>query len=150
MATTTDVGTHAETIKMDIDQIAHNLINHLGPTLVALLANVKDRKLPYRWARREGRPTAESTRRLIAAHRAWLQVSAADSDHVARLWFVGENPLLDEVSPIEALREGRITDVLRASQDWTSSAWATGAADDGAGAAEKDARKVKTKQDQAL
>ena len=130
MATTTDVGTHAETIKMDIDQIAHNLLNHLGPTLVALLANVKDRKLPNRWARREGKPNSEAARRLIAAHRAWLQVSAADSENVARLWFVGENPMLGEVSPVEALREGRIVDVLAASKEWTSVAWSSGAGPD--------------------
>jgi hypothetical protein len=34
-------------------------------------------------------------------------VAGVEGEHVARLWFVGANPWLGEVSPIEAIRDMR-------------------------------------------
>lgn len=115
MAVGIDIGTHQETTRLDLDQVVQHLITHLGPTLVALLAGVKDRKLPGRWASKDVQPRPEPEKRLRAAHRAWTAVSLAETDHVARAWFIGANPRLGEQSPIEALREGRVAEVLSAA-----------------------------------
>lgn len=114
-----DIGTHEETTRLDLDQVVQHLLTHLGPTLVALLAGVNDRKLPGKWASKAVRPRPEPEKRLRAAHRAWMSVATSETDHVARAWFIGANPRLGEDSPIEALREGRVKEVLSAANHFT-------------------------------
>jgi hypothetical protein len=46
-----------------------------------------------------------------------------ESDHIARSWFIGANPLLDEVAPFMALREGESQKILRAAEAFISGAW---------------------------
>lgn len=116
MAISTDIGTHQDTTKLDLDQIVQHLNTHLGPTLVALLAGVKDRKLPGKWASKAVQPRPGAEKRLLAAHRAWVDIATSETDHIARAWFIGANPHLDEDSPIEALREGRVKEVLSAKK----------------------------------
>lgn len=107
--------THAATARMDVHEVARQLNAHLGPTLVAALAGIKDRKLPIRWAKPEGpTPGTDSRRRLQLAHRVWTAIAGAESDHVARSWFIGGNPLLDEDTPLTAIREDRGQDVIAA------------------------------------
>ena len=102
---------------MDIHELARQLVSHLGPTLVATLANVKDRRLPHRWAQADGpEPRVESQARLQTAHRIWSDLSTAESDTVARSWFIGANPRLGEQSPVFALREGKEQEVLAAAK----------------------------------
>jgi len=109
-----------ETTKLDPAQIAQQLNTHLGPTLVALLANVNDRKLPGRWAKGEVSPRPASERRLRAAHRAWVVIASAETDHVARAWFIGTNPHLGEITPLEALRGDRLDEVLAAASQFVN------------------------------
>lgn len=116
MAVDTGVSTYNETTRLDLDQIVQQLSMQLGPTLVALLAGVKDRKLPAKWASKEVRPRPAAEKRLRAAHRAWVEVATAETEHVARSWFIGANPDLGEDSPIEALRENRVKEVLGAAK----------------------------------
>jgi hypothetical protein len=111
------VDTHADTAKQDIHETARQLVSHLGPTLVAVLSGVKDSKLPSKWSKADGPlPRVEAQKRLMQAHRAWLVVSTAESDYVARNWFIGANPRLQERSPSEALREGDLGEVIAAAE----------------------------------
>jgi len=124
MPTDLIVEAYTSTTKMSLREIVERLNRHLGATLVATLANVNDRKLPYRWAREGGStPGAEATRRLTAAHRIWLQLADAESDDVARAWFVGENPFLDEQAPVLTLREGKTKETLQAAQSFVGGTW---------------------------
>lgn len=116
----TGVDTHIQTTRLDLSQVVQHLNTHLGPTLVALLAGVNDRKLPAKWASNSVTPRAQSEKMLRAAHRAWITIATAETDHIARAWFIGANPLLGEESPIEALREGRDKDVLGAANRFVS------------------------------
>jgi len=116
MVSDTDVGTHLYTTKLDVHELVRQLVSHLGPTLVATLANVRDPKLPHKWARADGpEPRPESYQRLLAAHRIWSKLSTAENDSTARAWFIGANPRLAERSPVLVLREGDVTDVLMAA-----------------------------------
>lgn len=109
--------THTQTTRMTIHEVVRQLVSHLGPTAVAVLANVRDRKLPHRWARADGpEPRPASKSRLLAAHRSWTMVSVSAGEHVARNWFIGANPRLGEQAPILALREGKEAEVLAAAQ----------------------------------
>lgn len=113
----TDVATHAETARMDVHELVRQLVMHLGPTLVATIANVKSRQMPHRWAQEAGpKPNAEAHRRLMTAHRIWSQISSAESDDTTRAWFIGANPRLDEDPPVLALRRGEIKEVYAAAK----------------------------------
>jgi outer membrane phospholipase A len=113
---TTSVDTHAETTRMDIHETVRQLTSHLGPTLVALLANVNDRKLPHKWSAADGpEPRDESKQRLMLAHRIWREISQSENDYTARNWFIGANPRLGEKSPAESLREGHLAEVKAAA-----------------------------------
>lgn len=115
METLTPTAQHGQTMRMDIHDVVRELNAALGPTLVAALSGSKDRKLPIRWAKPDGpEPRSDAARRIFFAHRQWGLLSAADGDHVARQWFIGGNPLLQEETPITAIREDRHADVSAA------------------------------------
>lgn len=117
MSISIDVGTvHGATARLGIREIVRQLNSALGATLVAALAGSKDPKISCRWARTDGAvPLPDAQARLPLAHRAWTAVSRVEGEHVARLWFVGANPWLGEVSPIEAIKEMRARDVMAAA-----------------------------------
>lgn len=109
---------------MDIHELVRRLNSHLGATLVAALAGVRDSKLPYRWARPDGpTPSTEAEERLRTAHSICVMLADAESDDIARSWFIGANPLLGAVAPVIALREGESRKVLKAAEAFTSGAW---------------------------
>jgi hypothetical protein len=121
MSMSIDVGTaHGGTARLGIREIVRHLNSALGATLVAALAGSKDPKISCRWARTDGAvPRPEAQARLQLAHRAWTAVSSVEGEHVARLWFLGANPWLGEVSPIEAIKEMRAKDVMAAAPAMT-------------------------------
>lgn len=91
-----------------IREVVRDLTGHLGPTLVAGLAGDQDPGVAGRWAQEGGPapdPSAES--RLRRAHQVWGVLAAVEGEEVARLWFLGANPWLGEVSPVEAIAQGR-------------------------------------------
>jgi hypothetical protein len=112
----TSIETHETAARLDTHELVRQLNSHLGPTLVATLAGVRDSKLPHKWAKAGGPvPRTESLARLQTAHRAWSLISNADSDTVARAWFIGINPRLGEESPVMALRENQLKAVISAA-----------------------------------
>ncbi|MCW4354085.1 hypothetical protein ONR57_12315 [Hoyosella sp. YIM 151337] len=106
---------HAEVTKLPAHSVAQRLIDALGPALVALLAEVRDRKLPYRWAKPVRTAARMQQERLLIALRAWEAITQADGPDTARAWFIGANPRLDEQSPAIAIRDGRYLDVIGTS-----------------------------------
>ncbi|GEL99873.1 hypothetical protein [Cellulomonas terrae] len=116
---------HRDSLKVDLPQAVRELVDTLGPTLVAAAAGIKDRKAPGEWiaGTRVVRDAAVE-RRLRLAHRALTAITAHDGPGVARSWFLGGNPLLGESTPISAIREDRDVEVVRAidaqvNDDWT-------------------------------
>ncbi|ROS52512.1 hypothetical protein EDF50_0975 [Frigoribacterium sp. PhB24] len=115
MPTSTVTGQHTKTARMDIHQVADELVRGLGPTLVAALTGSRDRKLPAKWAKPDGpTPTVAFTQRLQLGHRAWATLVTDESAHIARQWFIGGNPLLGEDTPLTAIREDRGREVIEA------------------------------------
>ena len=107
----------ARTARMDIREIVRRLNNALGATLVAALAGNKDRKISYGWAKEDGPvPKTPAVKRLQFAYDQWQLISDAEGEHVARMWFIGSNPLLDDDSPIDAIREDRFQQAGRAAR----------------------------------
>ncbi|MFZ4892852.1 hypothetical protein ACL9RL_00220 [Plantibacter sp. Mn2098] len=106
---------HARTARLDVREITRRLNAALGATLVAALAGSKDRSISNRWAKVDGPvPKPETVRRLQFAYRQWEQIAQAESEHVARMWFISANPLLGEETPIDAIREDRFKETAAA------------------------------------
>ena len=119
MPTAVTTGQHARTARMDVHEVAAVLVQGLGPTLVAAMTGSKDRKLPSKWAKPDGpRPSADFTRRLQLGHRVWVALSESESEHVARQWFLGGNPVLHEDTPTTAIREDRGSEVIEAVESF--------------------------------
>lgn len=121
---TIDIATAAynEVIRLDIHEVVRRLNSHLGATMVAALAGSRDSKLPYKWAKTTV-PNTDAEQRIRLAHRLWRVIADAESDHIARAWFRGANPVLGEVSPVIALREGRFAEVVAAATAFVEGAW---------------------------
>lgn len=118
-----DVQAHSITARQNIHVTAARLVGHLGATAVSYLAGAKDQRQASRWARADGpEPRHAAASRLIAAHRIWMMLSAADDDYVARNWFIGANPRLGDRPPIEALRDGEVPEVLAAARSFLEGA----------------------------
>lgn len=104
------------TNELGIREIVRRLNAGLGPTLVAGLARSKDRRISHKWAKEDGpEPNQAAARRLMAAIRLWTELSEAHGEHVARLWFIGSNPWLEEDSPVEAIMEDRYKETRAAA-----------------------------------
>lgn len=107
---------HAQTARMGIREVVRRLNAALGASMVSALAGAKDPKTSYRWQREDGpMPSDEAQARILLAHRAWMLVSDTDGEHSARLWFLGANPWLGEISPVEAIFQDRAKDVMDAA-----------------------------------
>lgn len=119
MPAMTLVDAHQATTKLDIHEVALRLNAHLGPTLVATLANARSRSTAHKWAKAatEGgvEPRDDSAQRLRDALTIWTHIASAENDHVARAWFVGGNPRLDGESPVMCLRAGQAKAVWAAA-----------------------------------
>lgn len=119
---TTTIGTaHAETSRMDFREIVRRLNASLGAAMVSAIAGAKDPKASYRWQKENGTvPSDASQARILLAHRAWMMVSDVDGEQVARQWFLGANPWLDEISPVEAIYQDRFKAVIDAAEAMSS------------------------------
>lgn len=107
---------HTETMRLSSAELARQLVQHLGATVVAVLAGVRDKKLPYKWAGDDGPvPRDGALQRLQVAHRAWVAVATAEGADIARAWFIGANPRLDEQPPFMALADGKFKPVMNAA-----------------------------------
>lgn len=117
MAATVDTEiVYAEVTRMPVQKVAQELNESLGATLVSVLAGSKDPKISYKWAKPAGpHPRDEAKKRLQLALRAWRIVSTSEGADVARMWFLGANPWLGEVSPVEAIGHDRSKEVMEAA-----------------------------------
>jgi hypothetical protein len=115
MPTYTSIEAHAAAARLGFREVVRQLNNHLGATLVAALAGVKDRGLPTKWARADGpEPSDARQTRVYKAHALFFALAQAESESVARAWMIGSNPLLGEDTPITALREDRFKELGQA------------------------------------
>jgi hypothetical protein len=105
---------HLGVVGADVADLLQDLL--LG-RLVAYVAGVKDAKTVSRWAKGEvGEARWESERRLRAAYEIAQLLVRFDSSRVVKAWFIGLNPQLDDESPAEVIREGRLKEAMNAAR----------------------------------
>lgn len=104
-------------IETSVRETARQLNAALGPTLVAALSGSRNRRASIDWECGEGsEPDEASAARLRCALEQWNTIEATEGPGVARMWFLGANPWLDEDSPITAIREGWFGEVAAAAR----------------------------------
>jgi hypothetical protein len=108
-----------------MNEIIRQLNAELGPTLVSAVAGSRDPDAYRKVCTSVGHfLTPEMIRRLRFAYVAWVAVAAAEGDDVARIWFIGSNPLLGGDTPIDAIREGRFRETETAVAAFVHSGFA--------------------------
>ena len=115
MAKTSVIEVYETALRMDISLLVRSLNAELGAPTVAALAGSRDSKLPYKWAKGT-KPNTPAETRLRVAHRVWNLIATNESPDIARAWFQGASPLLDETPPIQAISEDRLREVNLAAQ----------------------------------
>jgi len=109
---------HRTAVTQSMQDVARFLVDHLGMALTVHIAGV-DRRTITRWA--DGSPArAEGEKNLRAAFQVFQLIQTVDTPHTVRAWFMGMNPQLDDISPAEALAEGRYREVMAAARAFVS------------------------------
>ena len=106
-----DYVAHQRAVRAAFPQVAGDLREILGAKLSAYVGGVKETRAVNEWADGTREPGAETQRRLRLALQVAIAIADADGPDVARAWFAGLNPQLDDRSPARLLREGDLDEV---------------------------------------
>jgi hypothetical protein len=90
---------------LDFSVLVKELCDVLGPKLVAYVAGVREVRAVRQWSSGEREARAPVPERLRFALQVALLIAWHDNPAVARSWFQGLNPQLDDRSAARLLRE---------------------------------------------
>lgn len=119
-----DLEAYERSARLDFPVLVEELNELLGADLVAYIAGVREARAVRQWSTGEREARAPIPERLRLALRvAWL-IAQHDSASVARAWFQGLNPQLDDRPAARLLREGELDEfgpqILSAARDFVS------------------------------
>jgi hypothetical protein len=102
-----------ESMRASLQEIAATLEGLLSRRLVAVMIGVSDGKTISRWAKGESTAVRdpEIEQRLRVAFEVAKLLLYFDSEETVRAWFIGLNPQLDDMSPIECIASGQLKEV---------------------------------------
>jgi hypothetical protein len=108
---------HRQATAASISEIARLLQEVLSRRLTAYAAGVQDGKTVTRWASGEVSEIRDIDveRRLRMTYEIVQLLLLQDSAHTVKAWFIGMNPELDDVSPVEAIHDGFLKDARDAA-----------------------------------
>ena len=109
---------HRQATTASVGDIAALLHEVLSRRLTAYLAGVRDAKTVTRWVSGEITEIRdyEAERRLRTAYEIAQILLIEESPRTVRAWFIGLDPYLDDVSPAEAILDGRLKEALAAAR----------------------------------
>ena len=111
---------HRASVSESTAEIARFLSETLGPKLTAFIVDA-DPKTVTRWTQDVRRtPQQDAEQRLRSAYQVFQLLQTVESPHTIRAWFMGMNPQLDDLSPAEALHEGKSREVMAAARAFTN------------------------------
>ena len=102
------MASHEQAMSLGIKDVVARLIDILGLSLVAKLTGVSETRAVQQWT--NGREPQQPQLLRFALQLA-LIVTAAGDGTVARAWFQGSNPHLDDRSPAEMMRTMKLTEI---------------------------------------
>jgi hypothetical protein len=104
---------------MPTADVVRYLADVLGYELLAYITG-KSTKTVRRWAEETTSPRLGTEQILQATAYVFQTILESDSDHVARAWFIGLNPQLDDATPADMLRDGKVNAVVTAAKAFVS------------------------------
>ena len=114
-STTADLALHKEALTKPVDEIASELQEQLGQRLVAYATGIRSPRVVGRWAHGV-EPHEQHALRLRELYRTCLLLEQDFSPTTIRAWLQSANPDLEDEAPIQLLRDGNDTVVIRAAQ----------------------------------
>lgn len=103
-----DLDSHEHAMAMSIGEVVRELSDLLGATSVASIGGVHETRAVAQWM--NGRePQRPHTLRF--ALQIANMIATPNDGEVARAWFHGSNPHLDDVSPIALLRDAPLAEI---------------------------------------
>ena len=110
---------HERAVGSDQNDALRALVAALGKHAVAAIFD-KDARTIERWLKPGIRMKIDDERRLRDAFHVFSLIEEADDAYVARAWFIGMNPQLDDDSPVERLAVGNARAVLAAARAYVN------------------------------
>jgi hypothetical protein len=109
---------HRQATTASVRDVAAFLQDILSRRLTAYIAGVRDAKTVTRWVNGEITQIRdyEAEQRLRTAYEIAQLLLIEESPRTVRAWFIGLDPSLDDVSPAEAIVEGRLREALVAAR----------------------------------
>ena len=95
---------------------AFKFVTDVGHSAVVAVIVGSDVKTVSRWAAGQGSRGSEEQRRIFDTLQIVELLLLGDSPSVARAWFMGMNPQLDDENPAEVLATGRAREVMAAAR----------------------------------
>lgn len=99
MATVRAPSWPAQGTALSLAEVSGRLREVLGARLTAVIAGVRDTRTVDRWADGTETPARPIDGRLRRALEVTDTLLKVDSPELIRLWFMGQNPVLDDESP---------------------------------------------------
>jgi len=93
---------HRRAIASDVPTLTKTLQKHLGQALLAVIVDSSPRAIA-RWISGDTTPSATTERLLRDVAQIFDVITTVDTPQVARAWFMGMNPQLDDQAPAELL-----------------------------------------------
>lgn len=106
-----DLTAYERATRSELPTLITELAEILGHRLVAYMAGVGETRAVREWAEGRREPRDPIPNRLRLAYRVAHLIGEHDSPEVARAWFQGLNPQLDDQSPARLIREQAIEEV---------------------------------------
>ncbi len=100
---------HNEAMTLPMPSVVERLTELLGATTVAAIAGVKETRAVQQWMLGEREPQRPNVLRF--ALQLAMMIATVASRDVARAWFYGANPYLDDRTPLVLLRDDGLESV---------------------------------------
>lgn len=100
---------HNEAMSLPMPEVVGRLVELLGATAVAAIMGVKETRAVQQWM--SGRREPQRPHVLRFALQLTLMICSLQSSEVARAWFHGANPALQDRVPLGLLRDQPLEDV---------------------------------------
>ena len=94
---------HNDAMALAMEEVIRQLVDLLGATTVAAIGNVKETRAVTQWLSGEREPQRPHALRF--ALQLALMIATRPTRDVARAWFYGSNPQLEDRSPLAVLRD---------------------------------------------
>jgi len=102
------VAAHQEAMSLPVELVVRKLVDLLGATTVAVIGDVKETRAVQQWARGRA-PQREHALRF--ALQIASMIATASGSEMAKAWFHGANPVLDDEVPMLLLRDQPLNEI---------------------------------------